>query len=97
MPSEQVSRNELYLAVLPLVHVTLNQVMGYGLTEQTLTLFPQREMATKFFKDEVATFIDAFKWRADKYLTGGHIIGYDLSTEDTDDGRVIVRVIQNVR
>ena len=88
--------NELFLAVLPLVHITLNQVMGYGLTEQTLTLYPNREFATKFFKDEVQSYIDAFKWRADKYLTGGHVTGYDLTTEDTDDGRVIVRVMQNV-
>ena len=88
--------NELFLAVLPLVHITLNQVMGYGLTEQTLTLYPSREFATKFFKDEVQSYIKAFKWRADKYLTGGHVVGYELFTEDTDDGRVIVRVMQNV-
>jgi hypothetical protein len=90
--------NELYLAVLPLVHITNNQVLGYGLTEQTLTLYPDREFATRFFRDEVQTYIDAFKWRADKYLTGGHVVNYDLVVEDTDEeDRVIVKVIQNVR
>lgn len=95
MPNDKLS-NELYLVVLPLVHITMNQVLGYGLTEQTITLLPQRDFATKFFKDEVAAFIDAFKWRADKYLTGGHITGYELIPEDTDDGRIIVRVLQHV-
>jgi hypothetical protein len=88
--------NELYLAVLPLVHISLNQVLGYGLTEQTLTLFPDKNFATLFFPDEVENYIQAFKTRADKYLTGGHVIGYDLYKEPTDDNRVIVRVMQNV-
>jgi hypothetical protein len=90
-------KNTLYLAVQPLIHVTLNQVMGYGLTEQTLTLYPDRNFATEFFPDEVDTYIEAFKWRADKYLTGGHVVSYDLSKEETNDGRIIVRVTQNVR
>ena len=34
--------NELYLAVLPMVHIGAN----FGLTEQNLTLFPSREFAT---------------------------------------------------
>jgi hypothetical protein len=87
--------NVFYLSVLPLVHVSQTAV-GYGLTEQTLTLFPDRNFATEFFPDEVETYIDAFKWRAEKYLVGGHVIGYEFSQEPTDDGRVLVRVIQNV-
>jgi len=92
----KASSNELFLAVLPLVHITANQVMGYGLTEQVLTLYPSRDFATKFFKNEVQNYIDAFKWRADKYLIGGHVTGYELFPEETSDGRVIVRVMQNV-
>jgi hypothetical protein len=91
------SSNTLYLAVLPLVHVTVNQVLGFGLTEQTLTLYPDKNFATEFFPDEVDGYIDAFKWRADKYLTGGHVVSYDLSKEITPEGRVIVVVKQNVR
>ena len=96
-PSPQMQSNELYLAVLPLVHITNNQLLGYGLTEETLTIYPDKNFATNFFPDEVDSYIEAFKWRADKYLTGGHVVSYDLIKVNTDDGRVIVKVIQNVR
>jgi hypothetical protein len=89
--------NDLFLAVLPLVHVSRTGPLGYGLTEETLTLFPDRGFATEFFPDEVDMFIDAFKSRAEKYLTGGRVTGYEFSKEPTGDGRVIVRVVQNVR
>jgi hypothetical protein len=84
--------NELYLVVLPLIH------MGpqFGLTEQALTLLPDRNFATQFFPDEVDIYIDVFKSRADLYLKGGHVKRYDFQKEPTEDGRVIVRVIQNV-
>ena len=88
--------NELYLAVLPLVHITTNQVLGYGLTEQVLTLFPDKSFATEFFPDEVDTYILGFESRANKYLTGGHVTGYEFHKEQTDNGRVIVRVLQEV-
>ncbi len=87
--------NTLYLCVLPLIHITTNQVLGFGLTEHTLTLLPDRNLATEFFPDEVDGYIATFKNRA-KYLTGGHVIGYDLHQETTESGRVIVRVMQNV-
>jgi hypothetical protein len=91
--------NELYLAVLPIVHVSINQVLGYGLTEQTLTLFPDKNFATEFFLDEVDSYIDAFNWRANKYLVGGHVVRYDCEKEEVEgrSGRVIVRVMQHVR
>jgi len=89
--------NQLYLAVLPLIHASVNHVLGFGLTEQTLTLFPSRELATEFFPDEVQAYIDTFKNRANKYLSGGHVTGYDVITENTEDGRVIVRVTQHVK
>jgi hypothetical protein len=85
--------NELYLAVLPLVHLGLT---NHGLTETAITLFPDKSFATEFFPDEVDLYIDTFQWRADKYLTGGHVIGYKFDKEQTADGRIIVRVTQNV-
>jgi hypothetical protein len=85
-----MANNELYLVVLPLIHLST------GLTEQTITLLPGRDLATEFFKDEVEAYITMFKNRGDKYLTGGHVTGYEVFMEDTHDGRVVVRVTQNV-
>jgi hypothetical protein len=85
--------NELYLTVLPLIHLSQNE---FGRTEQTLTLFPDKDFATQFFPDEVQGYIATFENRANKYLTGGHVKGYEVSTVPTEDGRVIVRVVQNV-
>ena len=87
--------NELYLTILPLIHVSPNQAFGFGLTEETLTLFPDRNFATEFFPDEVDGYIDTFKNRQ-KYLTGGHSKRWDVHKEPTADGRVIVRVVQHV-
>lgn len=84
------SKHELYLAVLPLVHVET------GLTEQTLTLFPDKQFATEFFKDEVELYISMFKSRANKYLVGGHVVAYEFHEESNGDGRIIVRVVQSV-
>jgi hypothetical protein len=84
------SKNELYLAVLPLVH------LDTGLTEQTLTLFPDKSFATEFFKDEVELYINMFKSRAQKYLVGGHVVAYEFHQEPNGNGRVIVRVVQSV-
>ena len=83
--------NELYLTVLPLIH------MGgeFGRTEQALTLFPDINFATKFFPDEVEAYITTFRNRMN-LLTGGHVKGYEIDQVATDDGRVIVRVVQNV-
>lgn len=82
--------NDLYLTVLPLVHVSS------GLTEETLTLFSSREFATEFFPDEVDKFLNLFEARAQKYLVGGHVTGYEFHKVQTPEGRVIVRVTQNV-
>jgi hypothetical protein len=87
---------ELYLAVLPLVHISDMPYTAFGTTEQTITLFPSRAFATEFFKDEVDGYINTFRLRAEKYLVGGHSKGFEFHKEDTDDGRVIVRVTQNV-
>ena len=87
--------NELYLTILPLIHVSVNQALGFGLTEQTLTLFPDRNFATEFFPDEVDGYIATFEQRQ-KYLTGGHVTGWEIHKDPTADGRVVVRVIQHV-
>ncbi len=86
-----MQQNILYLTVLPLFH------MGPGLhrTEEVLTLFPSRDFATQFFQDEVDQYIDSL-WHRLQQLRGGHVTGYALEKEDADEGRVIVRVIQNV-
>ena len=80
--------NDLYLAVLPLVHLTPNQFFGYGLTEETVTLFPDRNFATHFFPDEVDAYIEAFKSRT-QWQVGGHSKGYEFFKERTPEGRVI--------
>jgi hypothetical protein len=85
-----MATNELYLAVLPLVHISS------GLVEETLTLYPDKNFATQFFPDEVDGYITMFKSRAEKYLIGGHVTGYAFDKEVTNDNRVIVRVTQNV-
>jgi hypothetical protein len=87
--------NELYLAILPLIHISMNQSLGYGLTEQTLTLFADKKFATAFFPTEVDSYISVFKDK-EKYLTGGHVLKYECYPEPTADGRVIVRVLQYV-
>ena len=86
--------NELYLAVLPLVHIS--PYVSFGLTEQTLTLFPGKEFATEFFANEVDEYIRLFQWRAEKYLVGGHVTRYEFQKEESNSGRFRVRVIQHV-
>jgi hypothetical protein len=83
--------NELYLTVLPLIHLGRE----FGRTEETLTLFPDKNFATQFFPDEVDGYVATFQNRI-QYLTGGHVAGYEIRKEETEDGRIIVKVIQNV-
>jgi hypothetical protein len=87
--------NELYLAVLPVIHITPNQVTGFGLTEELLTLLSDEKFATSFFPNEVDGYIDLVKNR-EKYLIGSHVTGYEYHKKPTADGRVIVRVVQHV-
>ena len=84
--------NELWLAVLPMVHLASNQ---YGLTEEVITLFPDRKMATVFFSDEVETYIGLFERRT-QYLTGGHVTGYSFDKIPVPGDRVVVKVTQYV-
>jgi len=84
--------NTLYLAVMPMIHLAANQ---YGLTEQVITLVPNRESATEFFDDEVQDYLNIFDRRT-QYLTGGHVSKYSYEQVKTDDGRVVVKVYQHV-
>lgn len=68
---------------------------AFGLTQQVLTLMPEKNFATRFFDDEVNNHILTFKNRA-KYLTGGHVKDYEFFKEPQPDGRIIVRVVQYV-
>jgi len=85
--------NILYLAVLPVVHMGRQ----FGLTEQILTLFPSKELATQFSTEEVEGFISTFERRANEYLVGGNVLSYQFEKFPAGNNRVIVRVIQNVR
>lgn len=87
--------NDLYLAVLPLMHMG---GIAVGTTEQVLTLFPDKKFATAFFPDEVDDYIAIFHVHALEHLTGGHVTGYRCVKEPSDQGaeRVIVKVIQDV-
>ena len=81
--------NELFLVVLPTIS------LANGKVEQILTLLPERNFATVFFRDEVDQFVRMFQNRTD-YLVGGHVKSYDFKYEETESGRVIIKVTQNV-
>lgn len=85
--------NELYLAVLPMIHLAVHQ---YGFTEEVLTLLPSKDFATRFSPNEVESFIRIFKNRTE-HLTGGSVTSYDFQKIQQSDGRFIVRVVQYVR
>ena len=83
--------NTLYLAVIPLVH------LDTGLTEQTLTLFPDQQFATLFSPDEVDNYLNFFQRRADSYLKGGNVTSYEFKKEPVVGTRFLrVVVIQHV-
>lgn len=85
--------NKLYLAVFPQIAVSGS---SFGRTEQILTLVPDKNTATAFFPDEVDTYIRVFRNR-ESHLIGGHVIGYELEKEMSNDGRTYIQVKQNVR
>jgi len=84
--------NELYFVVLPIIHVGGDR---HGLTEEILTLMPDDNFATRFFPNEVSSYIAIFQNRL-KYLTGSHVKSYEIYQDVQDDGRLVVRVIQHV-
>jgi hypothetical protein len=81
--------NVLYLVVLPLIH------MDTGRVEQTLTLLPDRNFATEFFPEEVDGYEVMFRNRI-KHLVGGRVTGYSMSRQSIPNGRIVVKVEQNV-
>lgn len=89
----EIPANDLYLVVLPLIHLG---IPNYGFTEQVMTLLPDKNLATVFFRDEVESYKLALKHRT-HHLTGGHVTGYELYEEDAGEGRVFVRVVQLVQ
>jgi hypothetical protein len=97
--------NRLYLAVLPIIHLSAlrtpirivgTSVTSLQVTEQVLTVFPDRNFATEFYPDEVELYIDSFKQSAAEFLTSGHVTRYEFIRQPTDDGRVVVVVEQYV-
>ncbi len=90
--SHGLVNNELYFAVLPQISLSPT---SFGQTEQVLTLLPDKSFATEFFPDEVESFIQVFRNRIG-HLVGGHVTGYEFEKESAKNGRVIVRVTQNV-
>jgi hypothetical protein len=85
--------NNLYLAVIPMVHLTDR----YGLTEQVLTLFPDSRFATLFHPNEVDGYLQLFQSRAEKYLSGGNVVRYEFVKEQVvGTGLIRVQVIQHV-
>jgi hypothetical protein len=86
---------ELYLSVLPLVHIATGPFARQGLTEQTLTLFPDKNFATEFYPEQVDSYIELFRTSALTYLVGGKVTGYDFKKEFTPDGLVVVKVVQS--
>jgi hypothetical protein len=91
--------NDLYLSVMPLIRVPSRHLGIAGVTsgsvQEFLTLVGERNLATEFFPDELALYLDTFKASL-KYLTGGHVTGYELILEEAHDGRMIVKVVQHV-
>jgi hypothetical protein len=97
--------NILYLTVLPLIRpvvvrnalaARVNVVAARpGSVEQVITLFPDRNFATEFYPDEVQFYIDALDANIPA-LSGGHVVRYEIFMEPTNDGRVVVRVVQHV-
>jgi hypothetical protein len=89
--ADDTIHNELYLGVLPLMRMFDSPQP----IEEFLTLYPDKNFATNFFPDEVTRTTDLLRKRL-LNLTGGHVIGYDLEEEQTEDGRFIIKVIQHV-
>jgi heme-degrading monooxygenase HmoA len=67
--------NVLYLVVLPVIH------LSSGLTEQVLTLLPNRDQATTFLQTQLDGFSSMFLTRANQYLTGDVVTRYECEAE----------------
>jgi len=83
------SDNDLYLAVLPLVHYS-RHFAGESF-EEVMTLVPDRNFATEFSPDVVDLYILTFRSAAaPKYGGPGRL--FNFYKQNTEDGKVLVVV-----
>jgi hypothetical protein len=87
--SDNAIQNVLYLAVLPLIRIADSSLP----VEEFMTLYPDKNFATSFFADEIGFYKQLILKRVQN-LKGGHVAQYAITTEDADDGRQIIKVIQ---
>ena len=83
--------NDLYLAVLPLVHYS--RLFSGERYEEVMTLVPDRNFATEFKRDEVSRYIQTFRNAAEEKY-GGPVRLYNYETCDAGNDRVYVVVTQ---
>ena|SRR5579862_7135843 len=85
--------NDLFLAVIPLVHYS--RFFSGERYEEVMTLVPDRSFATEFGADEVDRYIQTFRNAAEEKY-GGPVRRYNYEPYATGDGRFYVVVTQNV-
>jgi hypothetical protein len=88
-PPPKLTQNELYLAVLPLVHYS--RLFSGERYEEVMTLVPDRNFATEFRADEVERYIQTFRNAAEEKY-GGPVRLFNYKRENTPEGRVCVLV-----
>jgi hypothetical protein len=81
--------NDLYLAVLPLVHYSRH--FSGERFEEVMTLVPDRNFATEFSPVDVDTYIQTFRNAAEEKF-GGPIRRFAYTKYSTDDDHVFVVV-----
>ncbi len=85
--------DDLYLAVLPLVHYS-RQFAGEHY-EEVMTLVPDRNFATEFRAGEVDRYIETFRNAAEEKY-GGPVRKFKYEKFDAGNDRVYVVVSQHV-
>lgn len=88
-PPGAPTENDLYLAVLPLVHYSRH--FAGERFEEVMTLVPERNFATEFSPDEVDRYIQTFRNAAEEKF-GGPVRRFNYIQHKTADGRVYVVV-----
>ena len=81
--------NELYLAVLPLVHYS--RLFAGERFEEVMTLVPDRNFATEFHPQEVDRYVQTFRNAAEEKY-GGPLRQFNYQVVPVDNGRVYVVV-----
>jgi hypothetical protein len=85
----QSGENDLYLAVLPLVHYSRH--FAVETYEEVMTLVPDRNFATEFRVEEAGQYIQTFRNAAEEKF-GGPVRRFNYETYDAGNGRVYVVV-----